>query len=419
MANLTETPQWEPGIYQLETTDPVLGGPEGISNRAARELGNRTAYLKQEVELRAPLASPALTGQPTAPTAAAGESSTQLANTAWVAAALARLVDGAPETMATLNKLATMVQTLAPRESPVLSGIPTAPTASPGTQTGQLATTAFVQTAIAALVSQAPGTLDTLNELAQALGNDADFAATMTRLLATKAPLASPQLTGTPTAPTAAVGTSTPQLATTAFVLGQAATQAPGKAGVAAVGSSTRYAREDHVHPESTNQTPPGILQYCAASAVPPGRLKANGAAVSRTTYAALFAAIGTSYGAGDGSTTFNLPDLRGEFLRGWDEGRGADPGRGFGTWQGSQNVSHAHSGSTSVNGNHTHQVAEGHTKSNGANLYASGDDYTEQVFAWSNTTASGDHAHSFVTAADGGNEARPRNVAMLICITY
>ncbi len=102
--------------------------------------------------------------------------------------------------------------------APALTGTPTAPTASGGTNTTQIATTAFVQAAIDALLSGAPGALDTLNELAAALGDDAAFATTVTNALALKAPLASPALTGTPTAPTAAVGTATTQLATTAFV---------------------------------------------------------------------------------------------------------------------------------------------------------------------------------------------------------
>lgn len=66
-----------------------------------------------------------------------------------------------------------------------------------------------------------------------------------------------------------------------------------------------------------------GVIGFFAGSSAPSGYLKANGALVSRTTYATLFAAIGTTFGAGDGSTTFALPDLRGEFLRGWDDGRG------------------------------------------------------------------------------------------------
>lgn len=84
----------------------------------------------------------------------------------------------------------------------------------------------------------------------------------------------------------------------------------------------------------SAGGAPAGAVLAFAGSAAPAGWLKANGALVSRTSYAALFAVIGTTYGAGDGSTTFALPDLRGEFLRGWDDGRGVDIGRGLGTWQ-------------------------------------------------------------------------------------
>ena len=71
---------------------------------------------------------------------------------------------------------------------------------------------------------------------------------------------------------------------------------------------------------------PAGSMIYSFASSPPSGFLKANGATISRTTYADLFAVIGTQYGAGDGSTTFQLPDLRGEFIRGYDDGRGVDP---------------------------------------------------------------------------------------------
>jgi hypothetical protein len=109
----------------------------------------------------------------------------------------------------------------APLASPALTGTPTAPTAAASTNTTQLATTAFVRTEVANLVASAPAALDTLNELATALGNDANFATTVNSSLALKAPLASPGLTGTPTAPTAAASTDTTQLATTAFVQAQ------------------------------------------------------------------------------------------------------------------------------------------------------------------------------------------------------
>lgn len=81
-------------------------------------------------------------------------------------------------------------------------------------------------------------------------------------------------------------------------------------------------------------QVAPGIMAPYASSTVPSGWLECNGAAVSRTTYANLFAAISTVWGVGDGSTTFNLPDFRGEFVRGWDNGRGVDTGRAFASAQ-------------------------------------------------------------------------------------
>ncbi|WP_346984382.1 phage tail protein [Chryseobacterium sp. POE27] len=87
--------------------------------------------------------------------------------------------------------------------------------------------------------------------------------------------------------------------------------------------------------PQTVNvSAPAGTVSYTAASTVPAGYLECNGTAISRTTYATLFAAIGTTYGAGDGSTTFNLPDLRGEFVRGWDHGRGVDVSRSLGSSQ-------------------------------------------------------------------------------------
>ena len=110
--------------------------------------------------------------------------------------------------------------------SPALTGPPTAPPQAAGNNSTRIATTAFVQAAVAALVASSPAALDTLNELAAALGNDANFAATMTNALAAKAPLASPALTGNPTAPTQTAGNNTTRIATTAFV--QAAVAAGG-----------------------------------------------------------------------------------------------------------------------------------------------------------------------------------------------
>ncbi|AXF61187.1 phage tail protein [Leclercia sp. W6] len=182
--------------------------------------------------LKAPLASPALTGKPTAPTAAQTASDTQIATTAFVKAAIDALINSSPGALDTLGELAaalgndpnfatTMVNALAakaPLASPTLTGTPTAPTAAQTVSNTQIATTAFVKAAIAALVNSSPGALDTLSELAAALGNDPNFATTMVNALAAKAPLASPALTGKPTAPTAVQTSNDTQLATTEFV---------------------------------------------------------------------------------------------------------------------------------------------------------------------------------------------------------
>ncbi|WP_250852013.1 phage tail protein [Escherichia coli] len=106
----------------------------------------------------------------------------------------------------------------APKESPTFTGTPKAPTPAAGNNTTQLATTAFVQAALTALINGAPATLDTLKEIAVAINNDPKFSTTINNALALKAPLSSPVLTGTPTAPTAAQSVNNTQIATTAFV---------------------------------------------------------------------------------------------------------------------------------------------------------------------------------------------------------
>lgn len=143
MANLPETPQWEDGIYQIEVSDPVLGGPDGISNRQAKQLASRTSYLKQKVE----------------------KGGTDLA--AHIAAA-------DPHTQ------------YATKASPTFTGTPTAPTPAANDNSKKLVTTEFVARAIAALAGTAPETLDTLKELADALGNDPNFATTVLNKLTEK-----------------------------------------------------------------------------------------------------------------------------------------------------------------------------------------------------------------------------------------
>jgi microcystin-dependent protein len=151
-----------------------------------------------------------------------------------------------------------------------------------------------------------------------------------------------------------------------------------------------------------------GEVCFFATSSPPIGFLAADGSAVSRTTYATLYSAIGTTFGAGDGSTTFNLPDLRGRFPRGYDNGAGVDPGRAFGSVQadsfashnhGVNDPTHAHSSSAAASGNQI--LAAG---SNGAAINGSSTGYASTGITIQST---------------GGTETRPKNVALLACIKY
>lgn len=149
---------------------------------------------------------------------------------------------------------------------------------------------------------------------------------------------------------------------------------------------------------------PAGMIADFAMNAPPAGWLKANGALVSRTTYADLFAAIGTTYGAGDGSTTFALPDFRGEFRRGWDDGRGVDGGRVFGSAQLDQYQDHVHS-------------IQAVARFNDVNIAALG--YGNNTTPFNN---SGSFTRTSLSGGDSiraGSETRPRNIAALICIKY
>lgn len=205
MANIKERDIWEEHIYQIETSDPVLGGENGIANRQAAQLGARTKYLKNEVEKRAPAHNPAFTGAPTAPTPEQSANNKQIATTAFVKAVVAALVGSSPVALDTLNELAaalgndpnfsrTILNRLAQMQtaldgkaemaSPTFTGSPKAPTPAQTVNDTTLATTAFVKTAIATLVGSSPVALDTLNELAAALGNDPNFSRTILNLLA-------------------------------------------------------------------------------------------------------------------------------------------------------------------------------------------------------------------------------------------
>ncbi len=165
----------------------------------------------------------------------------------------------------------------APLNSPALTGTPTTPTAPKGTNNTQIASTAYVMAAIAALVDSSPDALNTLNELAAALGNDPNFATTMTNALAGKMDKA-------------ANGTDIADVSEFLKNLG--------------LGEGSAL--------------PVGVPVPWPSATPPTGWLKCNGAAFSAEEYPELAKAYPTN----------KLPDLRGEFIRGWDDGRGVDSGR-------------------------------------------------------------------------------------------
>ncbi|EFN4407292.1 phage tail protein [Escherichia coli] len=244
--------------------------------------------------------NPTFTGEPKAPTPAAGNNTTRIATTAFVQAAITALINGAPATLDTLKEIAVAINNdpkfsttinnalalKAPLSSPALTGTPTAPTAAQSVNNTQIATTAFVKSAIAAMVGSAPAALDTLNELAAALGNDPNFSTTVLNALAGKQPL------------------------------DNTLTNLSGKdvAGLLA-----------YLGLGEGSALPVGVPVPWPSATPPTGWLKCNGAAFSAEEYPELAKAYPTN----------KLPDLRGEFIRGWDDGRGVDVGRAILSSQG------------------------------------------------------------------------------------
>ncbi|NVN63857.1 phage tail protein [Pseudomonas putida] len=192
-----------------------------------------------------------------------------------------------------------------------------------------------------------------------------------------------------------------------------------------------------------------GKVVFYDLDAPPPRYMRANGAAVSRTVYSRLFAKIGTRHGAGDGVTTFNLPDVRGLFIRALDDGRNLDPGRVLGSIQADEIRSHSHgassagagghthSASTAEAGNHAHQVRSGTSTPDGVdtageiteprNIINYGeagvhDKLTSESGTHSHPVtvlAVGDHTHPITVNATGGSETRPQNIAFNAFIKY
>ena len=229
MGIITEQQQWEDEVSLIEKQDKVLGGELGVINVQAKQLANRTKYLKGQLD--------------------------------------------------TINQERTGY---AQKASPAFTGIPTAPTASAGTNNAQIATTEFVKTAIAALVGSAPAALDTLEELARALAGDANLKATL----------------------------------------------------LAEIGKKANATDFNALHDLFIGVPIPYPL-----SIVPQGCLAMNGQRFDKSRYPKL----ALKYTSG------TLPDMRGEFIRGLDNGRGVDEGRQVLSWQRDSLKSHTHNVSLGV----------------------------------------------------------------------
>ncbi|MGS3062143.1 phage tail-collar fiber domain-containing protein [Escherichia coli] len=245
----------------------------------------------------------------------------------------------------------------APKASPTFTGTPKAPTAAAGNNSTQLANTAFVQAAIAALVDSSPGALDTLNELAEALGNDPNFATTMTNALAGKQPL------------------------------DNTLTALSGKS-VAAV--------LQYLGLGEGSALPVGVPVPWPSATPPTGWLKCNGAAFSAEEYPELAKAYPTN----------KLPDLRGEFIRGWDDGRNVDAGRALLSQQG--DAMQKISGTVADNAMGTSASGSGAmtiTGASGTTYYASAAASSSYIYY---KTIGIDSSLVARTA----NENRPRNIA-------
>ncbi|MDI9350254.1 MAG: phage tail protein [Candidatus Symbiobacter sp.] len=188
--------------------------------------------------------------------------------------------------------------------------------------------------------------------------------------------------------------------------------------------ASYQAATKNYVDKMTAMVIPAGSVYYLASTIVPSGFLRADGAYISRSNYARLFAAIGTNFGVGDGYSTFALPDLRGEFIRGHDNGRGVDSGRNLGDWQ------------ADMTGPHGHYVTLGVLQGmDAANLGSLGSDngrgtpHLAGYAANANTRLTGYKHLGFRSSnsADGkgsiwpndGTESRPRNVALTPIIKF
>lgn len=316
MAELTLTPTWEADIYQIATTDPVIGGPDGISNLQAKQLGNRTEYLKEQTddhETRVTDLETANTSVTALVTRTQGS---------------ATLVKQGVVTSALTNNVFDFLTVAKLSPSPIQNRVTV--TAS--------STNPLVLSFSAGYDADGPltyyGYIDA-NVLVDSGSNSAGI------LYAELDPLTSAVTFGLDTTATSVVVShSTPGGTGYWYSLkDEVLFRWNGSAWVAVVrvliasiswSGSGSYSYLLPIGKSikdvyGRSAIPAGTVSAFAGATAPAGYLLCDGGAISRAIYSDLYATIGTTYGTGDGSTTFNIPDLRGEFIRGLDGGRGID----------------------------------------------------------------------------------------------
>lgn len=336
MANLNENlsnPQWIEGIYQIETSDPVLGGENGIANRQAKELAGRTQFLKKKLDEAIDLI---------------GTNKTK-----------------SEQEFASKNQLNDAVNQMVN-----LSG---------------------------------NQTIDGLKQFTNGLTVGTNLDLGIVGFDSERFRFAYQNYGSVSIGKDAILRFGNDEILNRSHIidsLNHTAQNAPLSA-----------AKGKELNDKLNEISVSGMVAFFASPNAPSGWLKCNGAAISRTVYDNLFAAIGTTFGSGDGRTTFNLPDLRGEFLRGLDDGRGVDSNRRMGSSQ-----------SDAVqewNAKFTYQRAQvnRHEQVGGA-IFLDG------ISATGLGETSGRFAVSHATIGPGVNrtarvssETRPRNIALLACI--
>lgn len=438
MANLPETEDFAEGTYQIETSDRVLGGPGGIANKQAEQLGNRTAWLRAAIKK-------IIDG-----TTAVGKA-TQLATARTLkfkgAASGSGSYDGTGDTEIALTLIDTGVSAGAYTKVTVnAKGLVTG-ASNPITLFGYGITDAFtkpettsaIQQAISKLVDSSPAALDTLNELAAALGNDPSFATTMANALAGKAAKATtlagygitdaftkPETTSAIQQAITSLINSSPAALDTLKELADAlgndpnfattmtnalASKANKASTLTGYGITDTYTKDEIAAMiAQASALPVGSMIGFPMDKVAPGFLELDGSVKSAATYPDLATFLGGAFNKGDeGAGNFRLPESRGEFLRGWDHGRGIDVGRGVSTYQLSQNQRHTHPLPMSIS---TDAVAPEFV----AGSWVPNSGLPKVLYADPNPTDNGSGLPGD-WAASGGDEARPRNLAVMWCI--